>query len=81
MAKQEFIMAAAFAIEEIQAYKSVTHACYFCYLKLSKQVIRHNALVPTGKGGKIVQKNTAAASRRKNLCFSARFCQTYSILA
>lgn len=54
-------MAAAFAIEEIQAYKLVTYACYFCYLKLSKQALRHSG--DYGKSGKNCAKK--ASSRAK----------------
>lgn len=36
--------------------KSPTQPCWFCYLKLSKQTIRHNTPVTTGEEGKVVQK-------------------------
>lgn len=62
-------MTAAFAIEETQAYKLVTYTRYFCYLKLSKQVIHHNNLPLREKWGKNRAKDTAAASRRQNRCF------------
>lgn len=36
--------------------KSPTYPCWFCYLRLSKQTIRHNTTVTTGEEGKVVQK-------------------------
>lgn len=36
--------------------KAPTYPCWVCYLKLSKQTIRHNTPVTTGEEGKVVQK-------------------------
>lgn len=73
-------MAAALVIEKRQAYTLVTYTCYFCYLKLSKQVSCHNTPVTTQKVGNTVQKNTAATLRRRHLWFmlsSAKHMETH----